>query len=230
MTTGKSASNRENRRRMHKLIEDLQWACGGPACLKTVYSDERYSDYTDHRNADEWFLHFLTWGPWGEDEGMCARSREELRRLTTPLGRRADAHIPRLVRVWKGQARRYPSYAKGAEKWLLGLNRHLRESGLGMRAFETRIRQRGWVRGRESLRVICGVTTRREGKALDCWIRDRLNLDSFPIDTQVRRLLELRKLPDDPAELVRLVKALGWNPRVIARAANSLSPELVSWG
>lgn len=215
--------------KMRRLIRDLDWACGGPRCLEIVYSDQRYVEYTDHRNADEWFLHFLTWGPWGDDERMCTRSREELRRLSAPLGRRDDQLVRRLVRVWGGQAKRYPSYSKGATKWLLGVHRHLRESEEGMRAFEARIRRRGWIRGREELRAICEVRTREEGKALDCWLRDRVRVDSFPIDTQVRKLLDNRELPHDPVRLVRLVRAMGRRPRVIARAANSLSSELVGW-
>ena len=101
---------------MRRLVGDLKWACGGPACLKTVYKGARYSDYKDHRNAGEWFLHFLTWGPWGEDEKMCRRSRFELRRLSTPIGRLQEKSIRRLVQVWRGQATRYPNYSKGVTK------------------------------------------------------------------------------------------------------------------
>jgi len=221
--------NRIQLARMRKLVRDLEWACGGPNCLRTVYSDRRYVDYPDHRGADEWFLHFLTWGPWGEDERMCKRSRMELRRLGYRLGRISDRSVRSLIRVWGGQATRYPRYSEGAGKWLLGLNRYLRMADQSMRSFESRIRRLGWVRGRNELRRICDVWSFREGKALDCWLRDRLRVNSFPIDIRVREVLAKYKLEEQPSDLVRLAKALGQNPRVIARAANSLGPELLQW-
>lgn len=215
--------------RMRRLVRDLEWACGGAECLRTVYSDRRYADYPDHRNADEWFLHFLTWGPWGEDEGMCKRSRVELRRLGSPLGRINGRSVRKLIGVWGGQATRYPRYSEGAGKWLLGLNRYLRVADQSMKSFESRIRRLGWVRGRNELRRICDVWSGREGKALDCWLRDRLRVNSFPIDVRVREVLTKYKLAEQPNELVRLARALGQNPRVIARATNRLGPELMEW-
>ena len=214
---------------MRRLVRDLEWACGGAECLRTVYSDRRYADYPDHRNADEWFLHFLTWGPWGEDEGMCKRSRVELRRLGSPLGRINGRSVRKLIGVWGGQATRYPRYSEGAGKWLLGLNRYLRVADQSMKSFESRIRRLGWVRGRNELRRICDVWSGREGKALDCWLRDRLRVNSFPIDVRVREVLTKYKLAEQPNELVRLARALGQNPRVIARATNRLGPELMEW-
>lgn len=98
-----------------------------------------------------------------------------------------------------------------------------------MRAFELWIRRQGGEKGRTTLRKVCQVRTQKEGKALDCWLRDRVRVDIFPIDLQVRKVLEKYHLPDDPLRLARLSRSTGYNPRIIARAANSLGSELASW-
>jgi len=223
---GKSVSESELKR-MKSLIRNLSLVAGGPDCIRRMYGDHAWFESRSWRdadigNADEWFLYFLTWGPWAGDtpkriwRGVQAKYRE----AEKILGCMSHRQILRLQQAFP---RPRHNFTRAVRRYLSRLDAYLRDENTTMKGFERGLRRVGWKAARAKLYKVCGVGDAGMAKVLDCYIRDRLRLQSFPIDSRVRDVLRDYRLPQNPNRIVLLARRLGWNPRVLARAVYECS-------
>lgn len=63
-------------------------------------------------------------------------------------------------------------------------------------------------------------------KIFECFMRDWLNVDSFPIDSNVREVLRTYEIPDDSALIRDCIRELNLDPKYYARAVFDLADEL----
>ena len=215
---------------MRTLVAEIEHLSGGRHAAEKSFGDERWDyrqGFDPTWSADRWFLHFLSWGPWSSTWNIWLALNREYSRVGRPIGRLSESQAATIVD--RGFARGGHNFQRTVRGYLLHLNEMLGAEGFGMHALEQRVRNLGWRKGREFVRKSCGVSQNSDAKVLDCWIRDRLRLFSFPVDTNVRKVVTSSdyRLTDDPCELVELVRGTGRNPRFIARATWFLSEELL---
>lgn len=216
-------------RGMSSLVKDVEYLCGGRTCLELAFGDERWSykqGFEASWNADRWFIHFLSWGPWQSTWSLWEGMDRRYTTIGRPIGKLSEAQARSVAR---GMGRLGHTFQAHVEAYLVGLNEFLASRGLGMVAFENSIRNLGWRKGRRHLRMACGVGEGSNAKVLDCWVRDRLRLRSFPVDSVVRAVVTSSAygLPVDSDKLVELAHAVGRNPRFVARATWQFGSELV---
>jgi hypothetical protein len=215
---------------MRALVAEIEYLSGGRRGMELIFGDERWDyrqGYDPRWNADRWFLQFLSWGPWTSPWPLWKRINAQYEMTCRPIGRMTSEQAGRIV--YRGIDREGHGFQRTVKGYLVALNDRLSREGIGMRAFEQRIRGLGWRRGRVELRKWCGIADDRHAKILDCWIRDRLRLLSFPVDSVVRSVVTdtAYGLPDDPDELVELTREVGRNPRIVARATWHLGGALL---
>jgi hypothetical protein len=65
-------------------------------------------------------------------------------------------------------------------------------------------------------------------KIIECFMRDWLEVSSFPIDSRVRQVLLKRyQIPPDSSSIRQCLEQLGLDPTLYARAVYSLADELL---
>ena len=215
---------------MRRLVAEIEYLSGGRRAAELSFGDERWDyrqGYDPNWASDEWFLQFLSWGPWSSTENLWIGILREYRIGGPRIGRMSERTAARIID--KGIGRGRHGFQRTVRSYLVHLNDTLRDASIGMRAYEGRVRRLGWRRGRDYLRESCGVEEGSNAKVLDCWIRDRLRLFAFPVDSAVRSVVtdDAYGLSDDPCQLVDLTREVGRNPRLVARATWCLSDELI---
>jgi hypothetical protein len=90
----------------------------------------------------------------------------------------------------------------------------LRDKGVSFTEFLTSLKSKSGLQARDEFRQILGSHVT---KTVSTFIRDYLNLDIFPVDRRVRRMLELWGLPKDEDEMLKLCEATGVNPKELNR-------------
>lgn len=215
---------------MRNLVAEIEYLSGGRRAADLSFGDERWDyrqGYDPNWTPDQWFLQFLAWGPWLSTQSLSLGILREYTREGRRIGNMSDLTAARIID--KGIGRRRHGFHQTVRSYLVHLNDTLRDDGIGMRAFESRVRKLGWRRGRDYLRESCGVEEDSNAKVLDCWTRDRLRLFSFPVDSAVRSVVtnDAYSLSDNPCDLVELTREVGRNPRFVARATWCLSDELI---
>jgi hypothetical protein len=215
--------------RMKSLVGGLEYLCGGKRPLELAFGDERWAyrqGFNPDWSADRWFLQFLSRGPWSSTEAILLGLERKYSSVKRPIGKMTGAQVRAVA---SGIGRKGHNFQRTVQGYLLHLNDYLADRQVGIRGFENTIRALGWKRGRAEIRRACGVGEGRDAKVLDCWIRDRLRLFSFPVDSVVRRVVKdpAYGLPDEPDQLVELARAVRRNPRFIARATWYLGEDLI---
>jgi hypothetical protein len=93
---------------------------------------------------------------------------------------------------------------------------YLQNSETTMDRFCSHLRTGSGLKARGELQAATGAG---ESKCIDYFVREALQLDVFPIDRWVRRLLSNYGIPESQEQLIELCYATGQNVRYVARAA-----------
>jgi hypothetical protein len=66
--------------------------------------------------------------------------------------------------------------------------------------------------------ILLDILEAKAGKIVDCYLREVLLVDAFPIDRHVERVLAKYSIPADPVAIVAICRKLNIPVRVLARA------------
>jgi len=170
-----------------------------------AYSDE---NWCENYTVDEYFLYILCWAGWRpkRQKGVWKKVRENFSKLGKQLHTLQPADVKRL-------SNSYP--LNWQKKWLKRLVNFLTNNSLTSRKLVNMLRKMGYEDARTKLQEIVGTESE---KIVDCWLRDVVRLDAFPIDSRVRRLLQKYKLPVNSDFIIECCKRYNVPIRPFARA------------
>jgi hypothetical protein len=169
------------------------------------YGDEKQCyDYS----TDEYFLWVLCWAGWREkrQEDVWA----QVRNIYAKIGKKLNELKPNEIK------KICDAYPLGwQKKWANELINYLESKNLTSSDFIDGLRQLGYENARLKLQKI--VKTDAE-KIVDCWLRDIVKLDAFPIDSRIRKLLKTYGVPDDSNFIINCCNKNNIPIRPLARA------------
>ncbi|MCW3999896.1 MAG: hypothetical protein NWE93_06630 [Candidatus Bathyarchaeota archaeon] len=170
-------------------------------------------EYTDKEwcsgySNDEYFLYVLCWAGWRESRQLAVW--KEVKQLYDSMGKVLCSYesneIVRLETV-------YP--LPWQKKWLNKLVAYLTKNSLSTEAFVEQLKISGYENSRNLLQ---GIVETEAEKIVDCWIRDIVRLDAFPIDVRIRHLFNQYNVPVDSNFIIDCCKKNGIPVRPLARA------------
>jgi hypothetical protein len=95
------------------------------------------------------------------------------------------------------------------------LVRHLKSENITAKGLVAQLKIMEYTKVKEKLQ---GIVDTSSDKIVNCWIRDVLRIDAFPIDTRVRNVLKKYDLPEDSSIIMDWCKSHGISSRIFARA------------
>jgi hypothetical protein len=164
--------------------------------LKVNLDDYKDEKWCENYTLDEYFLYVLCWAGWRpqRQQNVWKEVRKNFKKLNKPLHTFQPADVKKLCAT-------YPlSWQK---KWLQKLTNFLIKNSLTTRKFVNMLRKMGYEEARRKLREI--VRTESE-KIVDCWLRDIVRLDAFPIDSRIKSLLREYRIPVDSDFIITCCK------------------------
>lgn len=181
--------------------------------LDSARSNLNSDDYTDDKwcanyTIDEYFLYILCWAGWRpkRQENVWKEVRDNFNKLGKQLHTFQSVDVEKLSEL-------YP--LPWQKRWLQKLIDFLVVNSLTAQDFIFMLRKMGYENARKKLQKI--VVT-EEGKIVDCWLRDIVRLDAFPIDSRIRDLLEQYGIPVDSDFVIECCKKDNIPIRSFARA------------
>ena len=179
------------------------------------------NDYSDEKqcygySTDKYFLWVLCWAGWREkrQEDVWA----QVRKIYAKIGKHLNELKPNEITEISDA---YP--LEWQKKWANSLINHLKSVKLPSSKFVEDLRQLGYDNARLKLQNI--VNTDAE-KIVDCWLRDIVKLDAFPIDSRIRKLLKKYGVPDDSNFIIDCCNKNNIPVRPMARAIYENSDKL----
>lgn len=169
------------------------------------YNDE---NWCENYTVNEYFLYILCWAHWSpkRQENVWKEVRDRFNKL----GKQLHAFQPVDV---KKLCRSYP--LPWQKKWLKRFVDFLAENSLTAQKFTGLLREMGYENARRKLQEIVGTDAE---KIVDCWLRDIVKLDAFPIDTRIKSILREYKIPVDSEIIIECCKKNNVPIRPFARA------------
>lgn len=181
--------------------------------------DEKYSDTwlegdREGLSADERFLWVLSWGPRAsaQNSRVFAAVKEAYRAGGKPLHQMSAKELEKIVHCYP--LRKGPRGWQG--RYLRNLSLHLRNRGLSLERLESALKMEDPFVARA---ILLDILEAKAGKIVDCYLREVLLLDAFPIDRHVARVLAKYSIPADPVAIVAVCRKLNIPVRVLARAS-----------
>jgi hypothetical protein len=101
------------------------------------------------------------------------------------------------------------------KKWLQRLIDFLQENSLRAQNFIVTLRKMGYENARRKLQEIVGTEAE---KIVDCWLRDIVRLNAFPIDARIKDLLKQYRIPIDSDFIIKCCEQNNIPIRPFARA------------
>lgn len=183
-----------------RLFEDLRSGTD----LKNYADEEWCSNY----QTDEYFLYVLCWAGWREKRQETVW--KEVQNQFTAIGKNLSSYGP-------GDAINlsdaYP--LPWQKNWLKKLVAYLTKESLNTQILVEKLRKMGYDSSRNLLQ---GIMETDSEKIIDCWLRDIVRLDAFPIDIRIRRLLKQYGIPADSDFIIKCCKEKSIPVREFARA------------
>jgi len=180
--------------------------------------DEKYSDAwldadREGLSADERFLWILSWGPRApaQNSRVFAAVKQAYREAGKPLHQMSSKEVEKIAHCYP--LRKGPRGWQG--RYLRNLSLHLRNRGLSVEQLETALKMEDPFVARA---VLLDILEAKAGKIVDCYLREVLLVDAFPIDRHVERVLAKYNIPADPVAIVAICRKLNIPVRVLARA------------
>jgi len=164
--------------------------------LKVNLDDYKDEKWCENYTLDEYFLYVLCWAGWlpQRQQNVWKEVRKNFKKLNKPLHTFQPADVKKLCAT-------YP--LSWQRKWLQKLTNFLIKNSLTTRKFVNMLRKMGYEEARRKLREI--VRTESE-KIVDCWLRDIVRLDAFPIDSRIKSLLREYRIPVDSDFIITCCK------------------------
>lgn len=178
--------------------------------LRPYVDIEKYNDknWCENLTADEYFLHVLCWAGW-----LTERQKkvwQDVRNRFNALGKELCIFQPIDVQELSGA---YP--LPWRKMWLQKLVDYLAKNSLSAQSFVEILRAMGYENARDKLQGIMETDCQ---KIVDCWLRDIVRLDAFPIDTRIRGLLGKYRIPENSDFIIQCCKSNNIPVRALARA------------
>lgn len=187
-------------------------------------------DDAEDKYADNWleadfgkldsetgFLCVLSWGPHAveKQKAVWKRVKAAYDEVGKPLHKLSKEELEKLVGC-------YPLKRGWQGKFLRGMVLYLGNSGTSMEDFAARLKAAGAPAARAVLQDILDTSST---KIIDCYLRDILLLNAFPIDRRVAETLKKYHIRPDPYALVAMCEKMDIPPRIFARAVFSMPPK-----
>jgi hypothetical protein len=166
------------------------------------YEDKNWCE--DSFSEDEYFAYILTWAGWN-----LPRQNREWKRVKEAL----DKCGGNLLGIIDPQNVHYS--LPWQNKWFTGLVEHLKSENITAKELVTQLKTMEYEKAKNKLQ---GIVKTESDKIVECWIRDILRIDAFPINTKVRNVLKKYDLPQDPSIIMGWCKRRGINSIIFARA------------
>jgi hypothetical protein len=169
------------------------------------YDDE---SWCENYTAEEYFLYVLCWAGWNPERqaNVWKEVRDRFRKSGKHIHTYLSADVEKLCDS-------YP--LPWQKKWVKRLVDFLEGNLLTAQNFIDQLRAMGYENARRKLQEI--VATDAE-KIVDCWLRDIVRLDAFPIDTRTRGLLRKYGIPVNSSLIIDCCKKNNIPIRPFARA------------
>jgi hypothetical protein len=178
--------------------------------LKSSVDLKKYSDrnWCENYTADEYFLYILCWAGWRpkRQEKIWQDVRSRFNALGKELCNLQPIDLKKLAEA-------YP--LPWQKMWLQKLVGYLVKNSLGAQAFVEMLRTIGYRNAQNRLH---GIMKTDSEKIVNCWLRDIVRLDAFPIDTRIRALLRKYGIPEDSSFVIQCCKRTNIPVRAVARA------------
>jgi hypothetical protein len=181
-----------------------------PEDAEDTFSDDWLKPLYGNLDPETGFLAILSWGPHKEDRRTAVWTKVKAKHIEIglPLHQYSSAQTEALAAC-------YPLKQGWQGKFLRGMVLFLRNSGKSIDQVAEELKAGGAGFARAVLQDVYGTTST---KIIDCYLRDILKLDAFPIDTHVRRVLSKYSIPADPYAIVAVCNKMGIDVRILARA------------
>jgi len=180
-------------------------------------------DYTDDKQLydytiDEYFLFILCWAAWREkrQESVWKGVRDSYVSIGKPLHELTLFDVKKLCKSY---------LLPWQKKWLQKLRKFLVDNSLSAKDFVLSLRRAGYERARSKLQ---GIVKTDSEKIVDCWLRDIVKIDAFPIDSRIRNLLEKYEIPVDSNFIIKCCKQNNIPVRPFARAVYDKADKVVN--
>jgi hypothetical protein len=98
------------------------------------------------------------------------------------------------------------------------LVRHLRSKGLTFDAFCDNLKIEGDESPQHAMIDLMNACNASSSKIVECFLRDCIKIDCFPIDLRIKRILKSYHIPEDSRKIVECCRELNINPRFFNRA------------
>jgi len=151
-------------------------------------------------DADTALLTVVAWGPWS-----VQRQEKVAKQAILKAAGKKIHELPPDIKL-------YP--LRFQNQIINRMTRYLRNKGISLEELCSRLRKHSADAVRRFLLAVVGL---RRSKVIECFIRDYLHLDSFPLDRWAIRTLKKFGLPTDERKIVRLCKEAKINPRELNR-------------
>ncbi len=181
-----------------------------PDDAEDKYADNWLEAEYGSLDADQGFLAILTWGPHppARRKAVWAKVKTAYQEMGVPLHKLTSDQREKLVAC-------YPLRKGWQGKFLRGMILHLGNSGLTLEEFAAKLKEAGPGVARAALQDVFGTSS---SKVIDCYLRDILRLDAFPIDAKVRKVLARYNIPPDSYGIVAVCQRMEIPVRILARA------------
>ena len=185
-----------------------------PEDAEDKYGDEWLVPTFGKLDSETGFLAVLSLGPHKADRQLAVWQKVKAKHIEIglPLHQYSSANTEALVSC-------YPRKQGWQGKFLRGMTLYLRNSKKSMGEVGTDLKSGGGAFARAVLQDIFGTTST---KIIDCYLRDILLMDAFPIDSKVRRVLAKYGIPADPAAIAAVCSKMGIDVRILSRAVSSM--------
>jgi len=151
-------------------------------------------------DADTALLTVVAWGPW-----VVQRQEKVAKQAILKAAGRKIHELPPDIKL-------YP--LKFQNQIINRMTRYLQSKGISLEGLCVKLRK---YNANTVRRFLLAVTGLRKSKVIECFIRDYLHLDSFPLDRWAIRTLRKFGLPTDERKIVKLCKEARINPRELNR-------------
>lgn len=181
-----------------------------PDDAEDVYSDRWLEKEYGALTAETGLLAVVSWGPHRKEKRMATWNKvlATYKGIGKPLHKLTSEERDRVVSC-------YPLKKGWQGKFLRALLLYLGNSGTSMDDLAAKLKEAGPAVARAALQDILDTSS---SKIIDCYLRDVLILDAFPIDSHVRRVLKKYSIPADPSALVAVCQRMEIPVRILARA------------
>jgi hypothetical protein len=181
-----------------------------PEDAEDKYADDWLEPSFGKLDAETGFLCVLAWGPHDVErqKAVWTKVKAAYEGVGKPLNKFSKEETERLAAC-------YPLKKGWQGKFLRSMVLYLGNSGLPMKELAGKLKEAGAPAARAALQDILDTTST---KIIDCYLRDILLLNAFPVDRRVAETLKKYNIRPDPYAVLAMCEKMDIPPRIFARA------------